>query len=496
VSDTTNSLAKDPTTILSLGGLELRLDHPLHSETPVYTLTGRLQGGGADLFCDGGSLQIQNAATGLVEEAFFAADGRFTQELTLAPDADSRFTVALCDGLGDIAAAVPVTVRHRGQGPSAAPNPGTPTLPRALTVGLRSRGGQRRQQVLAPAGAALPGRFSCVCKTTDQTGRVVVPLWEEGRLLHQMIVGEIDPNMPPGCPVEIELQVAADRAMTLRVLVRHAGRGETVQLPAPAPPERPTPEVVDLVVCRIEELLAEFTGQYGSQLRESLQQQRTALVEALAADQVERAAAALAALQEQRQQMELAKLQVRYPPPQRLTQLVKRCLFEAANVADRTGRDRDQLFAQIYAREQAAEQAVAENNAGLYRECFEQLQALADDLQRVQEDLLPMSRRDLNPRPNLHEALDLLKDLQAYLAVVMAAAELLGRKDLEERLQALQRKCEELAERAKKDAAAALREGRRALAEVAELEQAVGGGRPAGGEHAGLDGEGMLEGSA
>src|SRR5205823_6022467 len=107
---------------------------------------------------DGGSLQIQNTATGLVEEAFFASDGRFQQMLPLAPESDTRLVLALCDGLGDIVATAPLTVRHRSR-PATPDEPSAPCLPSDLAIEVRGRTGQRHLQVLAPAGAALPGRF-------------------------------------------------------------------------------------------------------------------------------------------------------------------------------------------------------------------------------------------------------------------------------------------------------------------------------------------------
>src|SRR5439155_11613378 len=181
---------------------------------------------------------------------------------------DTPLVLALCDGLGEIAASVPVTLRHRST--QAAGDVSAPTLARELAIEVWTRAGQRRRQMLAPAGARLPGKFTCQCRTTDQCGRIVVPLWEENRMLRQIVVDELDPRLPVGCPVEVELQVEPDRAMMLRVLVRQAGRGEVVQLPAPPAPRRPTDSEVEHVVRRIERLLPEFGGQYQAQLREQL----------------------------------------------------------------------------------------------------------------------------------------------------------------------------------------------------------------------------------
>ena len=91
------------------------------------------------------------------------------------------------------------------------------------------------------AGVRVPGKFTCICRTTDQSGRVVVPLWEEEHLIKEIVVDEVDTRLPIGLAVEVALQIAADRAMTVRVLVRQAGRGEVLEVPAPPPPITPNP---------------------------------------------------------------------------------------------------------------------------------------------------------------------------------------------------------------------------------------------------------------
>jgi hypothetical protein len=177
-----------------------------------------------------------------------------------------------------------------------------------------------------------------------------------------------------------------------------------------------------------------------------------------------------------------------------LTQLVKRCLYEAANVADKTGRDREQLFAPIYAQEQTAEQAHAEKNALVYRECFDHLRALAADLIRLQDDIspAPLARRDSDYGCSMHDVQDALRDLQAYLQAVLPAAQLKGRQDITDRLREFEQQRASLADRGKRDVPGALREVRRLLSEVGRMEQELSRGWSAGAAPQ----EGMLEGTA
>jgi hypothetical protein len=482
---------KAPGPIVALGGLELCLRQPVITQQLDYTLEGQLTGPGAELYCDGGSLQIHNKITGLADEAFLATDGGLCQALNLEPNSDNGFLLALCDGLGDIAATAVLTIRHR-QLLDATADLSTAVLQRNLAIGVVSRTGQRRKQILAPVGSALPGRFTCLCRTSDQCGRLVVPLWQDDRLLHQLVVNELDANLPVGAPVEVELQVEADRAMTLRVVLRQAGRSELVQLPAPPPLVPPTAAEIERVTQRIGTLLPEFTGQFGGALQEKLRSRVQALQQALERRDDEQAALLLSELEQQREQMELAKLQVQYPLRQRLTQLVKRCLYEAANVADRTGRDREQLFAPIYAQEQTAEQAHAEKNAAVWRCCFDQLRALAADLMRLQDDLSPLARRHADQAPSIHDVQDALHDLQVYLQAVLAAAQLKKRQDFVAQLLQADQQRGAVADRAKRDVPGAMREVRRLLGEVGRMEQELSSGW----SPATLALEGMLEGSA
>jgi hypothetical protein len=477
--------------VLSLGGLELRLAHSLTTESTEYTLEGRLQGRGAELFCDGGSLLIQNPQTGLVEEAFFSSDGHFAQSLALEPDNDTPLVLALCDGLSTVAATVPVTLRHRGL--AAAGTPAPATVPRPIAIEVLTRAGQRRRQVLAPAGVRLPGKFSCVCRTTDQSGRVIVPLWEEERLIKEVTVDEIDPRLPIGTAVEVELQMAADRAISVRVLVRQAGRGEVLEVPPPTPPTTLGAEQIAELVSGTEALLTRFTGQYGQELQDGFTARRSALQAAADAGNVDKAAALFAELQALREQMLLAPALIRYPPFQRLTQMVKRCLFEAADLADRTGRDREQLFAPIYVQEQVAEKAHAEKDVRRYREALDNLNALAADLERAQADVTPPSQRGSGRVPTGHDVTDAVKDLQAYLSAVVSAAELKNRADFVKQLQELQGQCDAWADRGKREPAQALRDLRKALAAAAQMEQLLTSGFSRSTTAAGI--EGMLEGS-
>jgi len=113
-------------------------------------------------------------------------------------------------------------------------------------------------------------------------------------------------------------------------------------------------------------------------------------------------------------------------------------------------------------------------------------------VKRLQDDLSPLALRNPEQAANLYDVQDAVKDLQAYAESVLAAARLKGRQDFVERVLQADQQRGALADRAKRDAAGAMREVRRLLGEVGRMEQELSSGW----SPATLPLEGMLEGSA
>jgi hypothetical protein len=77
------------------------------------------------------------------------------------------------------------------------------------------------------------------------------------------------------------------------------------------------------------------------------------------------------------------------PPWPQFARRVKECLYLAGKVGDATGRSPQELFEQVYAQERYAEEAHTAQDAGRYRECFDNLGELARYLERLCRDRLP-----------------------------------------------------------------------------------------------------------
>jgi molecular chaperone DnaK len=475
----------------------------LHFTSPANTRDTRFQATGvvrlfppSPGFLEGGSVRIRSLATGLSEEAFLDDRGTFAQELELQPETDNALEFAVCDGDGREAARVVACVRHQAEarplGQAVLP---TQLITKPLAIEVLSRGRQRVKQVVAPVGATLPGVFRCTCRTQDQAGRIVVPIFEENRVVKQMVLSDLDPTLPVGSPVEVEFAIDVKHAIEVRVRVR-PGEGRTEHseiavIEPPPPPRRPTRAEIDEVLRQLEELLPQFSGSVRTRIKAGAARLREDLLEALRFDDEPKAIQRMAELRDLVQGLEAGRGQALDPPWPRFAQLVRHCLDQAAAVADKTGRDRDELFEHIHAQERYAEQAYEEHNQALYRECRENLEKYAGYLEQLLRDALP--RPSVRPsRPPEEEARTEVERFRQYLAAVWKQVRVRGRADLEARLGEIARQAGGLSQRIKTEPLAVLRDVNRLGTEVEKVGQWLEEGRRAGPK----DDAGLLEGTS
>jgi molecular chaperone DnaK len=475
--------------------VQLHLTSPVNTRDLVYQATGIASTKSADGVLEGGSVRIRSLATGLTEEAFLDERGTFAQELELEPETDNALEFAVCDGLGAELARVVVCVRHQGD----APQLGQAVLPtqlitKPLQIEVLSRRGQRVKQIVAPIGATLPGVFRCTCRTHDQAGRIVVPIFEENRVVKQMVIEDLDPTLPVGSPVEVEFAIDVKHTIEVRIRVHLSARGasegephercETATLSAPPPPRRPTRIEIDEIQKQIEELLPQFSGSFRTRLRTKAQQIRQDLFEALRYDDEPKAIQRMAELRELLQQLETSRGQMLDPPWPRFAQLVQHCLSLAAEVADKTGRERDELSGHIHAQERYAEQAYEEHNQPLYRECTDNLEKYAGYLHQLLNDALPRPPR--SSRLPEEEARAQLDRFRTFLSTVWKQVRERQRADLEARLTEIAGQARGLTQRIKTEPMAVLHDTNRLGTEVEKVADLLLNRRSTPGDDAGL----------
>jgi hypothetical protein len=426
----------------------------------------------------------------MVEEAFLDNRGTFEQPLELEGDTDNHFRLTILDQAARGLARVPWCVRHHSGGrPLGQGVLPTQLITKPLQIQVLNRARQCVKHVIAPVGANLPGMFACTCHTVDQSGRIVVPIYEENRLIKQLTIEPVDVDLPVGSPVDVEFQIDVKHTIEVRVKLRRSATGgesvTTAVITPPPPPGRPTLAELEEIRQEIERLVRDFSGSYRTRVTALARRLSEDLREALTYDDEPKAIQRMAELRDLLQQLQVNRTQILDPPWARFAQLVKHCLHRAAEVGDRTGRDRKELFEQVYAQERYAEQAYEEKNQTLYRECFDNLDQLAGYLDRLLTNALPRGRR---PSSAAEDARDAAAHLRNYLAAVAEKARARGRTDLQDRLARLAEQGSMLAGRIDLEPVGVIREARRLLTEVEKIEEELTGRR----RGAGQDGSGLL----
>ena len=458
--------------------LEVHVTSPVNVQDSAYTLIGCVRGPGAAEVRHGGSIRVQTNDSS-AGDVFLQPDGGFAQDVQLRSESSNVLGLTLCDNVDQELVNFSVCVRHSAAGrPLGQGVLPTQLITKPLQIEVLNRARQRVKQVVAPIGATLPGTFTCTCRTIDQSGRIVVPIFEENRVIKQMVIRELDPWLPIGTPVEVELSLDVKHNIQVRVVVKDAGRCETAAIEAPPPPRRPTVAAINEVRKKIDELLPSFSGGYRSRIRTRVGQLHQELTEALRYDDEPKAIQRMAELRDVLDELESRQGQDLDPPWSHFQELVAEVLNMAAAVAEATKRSREELSAPVHEQERYAQQAHDERNQTLYHTCWEKLQKYLFHL----GELLPSAKDDAprpQPRPADEEARALLERFRSYLAAVWKRVRNRGKPKLDERLKTVASQTQGLNTRLKEDAPAVLRELRRLMAEVYKVEQHLKDGRDA-----------------
>ncbi len=462
------------------------LDVELHWTSPVnvretrHTLTGVVRGPGAAEVRHGGSVRVRCFATGLTEETFVGRDGTFRLELQLRAESDNALEVTVCDNLGRELTRIPACVRHRSSRERGSPGLGvlpTQLITKPLSIEVLDRKRQRVRQIVAPVGAALPGKFQTTCRTLDQSGKIVVPIFEENRVIKQMVLDGLDKRLPAGSPVDVEFRIDVRHGVEVRVNVREANRCERVTLEGPPPPHVPSPGEVEEVRERIEELLKEVSGGFRARIKARMTQVLAELNEARHYDDEPKAIQRMAELRDLLYQVETEKARQLEPPWPRFAQLVQHCRALAGEAARLSGRDREELLAYIKAQERHAERAFHERNQPLYRECWLNLERYLYSLQDIcRANAPPEEQEELADNPEEQARIE-VERFRNYLARVWKEVRARARKDLELKLNEIARQSQGLSRQVKEDPAGTVRAVRRWLRELAKIDMLAREGR-------------------
>ena len=155
------------------------------------------------------------------------------------------------------------------------------------------------------------------------------------------------------------------------------------------------------------------------------------------------------------------------PPWPRFARLVERCLNLASEVADKTGRNADELCEHIRIQERYAEQAYEQRDQTLYHECNDNLEKYRGYLMQLLGDTLPRPPRP--SRPPEEEARSEVERFRACLSAVWKQVREKQRSDLEARLSEIAAQARGLSQRARSDPLSVLSETNRFVTEVEKV---------------------------
>ena len=475
------------------GILELHLTSPVNTRETCHQIAGIVR---APHDLEGGSVRVRSLATGLTDEAFLDERGTFAQDVELQAETDNAIELAVCDGNGAPLTRIVSVIRHRAAGrPLGRSILPTQLITKPLQIEVLNHARQRVKQVVVPVGATLPGAFRCTCRTRDQAGRVVVPIFEENRVIKEMTLDNLDRSLPVGSPVEIELAIDVKHIIGVRIHLRagtHGERSETATIEPPPPAQRPTRAEIEEVQRLIDGLLPRFSGAFRAQAKARARRLWDDLLEALRYDDEPKSIQRMAELRDLLQQLETGQGQALDPPWPKFAQLVKHCLDLAVAVAKSSDRDREELFEYVHAQERYGEKAYEEHTQPLYRECHDNLEKYGGYLEGLLRDDFAhretMKRRSLSPEEEARADLDHFRSL---LSSVWKQVKAKQRDDLDVRMKAIAGQAGGLSQRLKNDPIGVIRAVRSLGTEVAKIEDLLDGTR----RSAAGDDAGLLEGS-
>jgi hypothetical protein len=158
------------------------------------------------------------------------------------------------------------------------------------------------------------------------------------------------------------------------------------------------------------------------------------------------------------------------PPWPQFARLVRRCLDVAAEVADHSKREREELFEYVRTQERYAEQAHAALNQGLYRECWDNLDKYAGYLTSLRQEASPGPSPRPDPPPD-EEAREAVEQFRTRLAAVWKEVRARGRDELEGHLRDVARRAVGLSARVKTEARQVIRDVGGLVGEIERVER-------------------------
>ncbi|HSS52632.1 MAG TPA: Hsp70 family protein [Thermoanaerobaculia bacterium] len=235
-------------------GLRLELRYPSRTDQDRVRIGGRfdrpLTGYTVYLLSDRG------------ERAHDLADSdRFTfEDVALAPESANLFTLAVEDAAAHPVLERQVTIVHD---PACRPIVRSPGSVVTRPIQVRTVDGLFP---LFPANTALPFTASRSFETADQSGSIVVPIWEDNHEVARLEIRDLPPGLKVGTPVVVDLEAQSDYRILATARIPDLDRSATVNFRiAPVDTIRLSPDVARAELLALREKASQSVAECQAQ---------------------------------------------------------------------------------------------------------------------------------------------------------------------------------------------------------------------------------------
>lgn len=234
---------------VAASGVRLELRYPNRTDQLRVRIGGRF-----DRVLTGHTVYLMRDQEEQSQE--LAGSDRFTfEEVALAAESDNLFTLAVEDSAAQSILEREVKIVHD---PSCRPVVRSPGSMITKPIQVHTLDGLFP---LFPEKTALPYTASHVFETADQSGHIIVPIWEDQHEVTRLEIRDLPPGLKIGTPVVVELEAHADYRIVATARLPDLGKSATIDFRIePADTARLNPETVQGELRTLREKAARAAG--------------------------------------------------------------------------------------------------------------------------------------------------------------------------------------------------------------------------------------------
>lgn len=208
----------------------LELDRiPTETDLPSLVVTGHIVPAAGLPEVAGCAVTLKATDSSYDGKRDIREDGKFSfSNITLALEARTDFVLQVATPAGTIAKTHRFSVKQTVE--TRPPPQSDPVLAKSITIQCRE--GFRE---IAPAGVRLPFDRTVDQATTDTSGVIRIPLWEQEHVLGEIVLKGIDPDLPVGSTVQVSLTINENFQIRGRAHVPQLSKEVTLDVVIPPP---------------------------------------------------------------------------------------------------------------------------------------------------------------------------------------------------------------------------------------------------------------------